>query len=578
MMSAETTVATSDPASPPGRSRVKLVPLVPLVVLLAVGLSLRLSFPTGVVHTDDLTYARTAYMLSQGEIAHEHGFGVAVTRVGIYAPLALSYRLFGVSDATTLAWPLLCSLATILLVYLVTKELCGEPAALVAAFLWTLLPLDIALATSLLPDGPLATFSTAAVYAMLRANRALKWRAIAWYGASVASVTAAILMKQTGLITAGFLVLSGLARWRDRKPIRWGLAATMLVAVALFAYYYRFSQAWASTSGGATWITVQAFANTATDWFFDVQRSAEFYFLAPLIVVSIAIALTRRQRGTMFAFVWLAATFLYIELGTRTPFEYVPWNPDNQLRHWLFVVVPCAVLVGSYVADGLRPSQAAISVVPPALIVAVVGFLGSRGAPRVAEWAVTVDHWTRPFAALSSIAAIGTVFGGIASPLFIGGPPARWKGFARAALLTTVAFASLHPTFEAAVKFRLPVVDEAREAVAFLRRQTDRPWVTQNDSLAARFDYESRFTRGYDYDRPTMGRGLRLAPDEITEIGNAYVVVDEAANSRPKGPFGRGPDYLVSPPGNWLPIATFGHLIGHRLRLYRVLPPAGASR
>ena len=124
------------------------------VLLLAV--VLRTTFVTGVIHNDNLAYISTAHDFAQHK-AHDATNATPRLREGVgrlttYLPVGLLYRIFGVSDRVTLAWPFLCSLLTVILTYRVTVLLAGESAGLIAALVWAIRPLDVSLATTLLPE------------------------------------------------------------------------------------------------------------------------------------------------------------------------------------------------------------------------------------------------------------------------------------------------------------------------------------------------------------------------------------------------------------------------------------------
>jgi hypothetical protein len=89
-----------------------------LIFIVGIAILLRLRFFGGMMATNDnVFYGHAAYVLSQGNIQFE-AWGIGTVRVGVYAPTALLYYLFGISPVITYAWPLAASILCILFVWL----------------------------------------------------------------------------------------------------------------------------------------------------------------------------------------------------------------------------------------------------------------------------------------------------------------------------------------------------------------------------------------------------------------------------------------------------------------------------
>jgi hypothetical protein len=88
----------------------------------------------------------------------------------LYIPVFL-YRAFGVSDFTTVLFPLACSLGTVALAFYAGRLFLGPSAGLVSALLCAVYPLDVLFSTRLMPDGPMAFFFWLSLYLFVRAGR-----------------------------------------------------------------------------------------------------------------------------------------------------------------------------------------------------------------------------------------------------------------------------------------------------------------------------------------------------------------------------------------------------------------------
>ena len=551
----------------------------PLLAVLGLALALRLIFVTGMVFSDDLGYAQAANDLTRG-VFRLSPWPAGQARIGLYAPTALLYLLFGANDVTTLAWPLFCSLLSVVFIYHIGRVLAGESTGLLASFLWTLLPLDISAATSFLPDGPLATFSSGAVLFFLIGERAQGRRAWLMFGLSLACLGYAILIKPLGLIVLVFIVVYVVSRRRLGRQLWIGLAGAVAVGLALIVYYFVI----VPRHGPAMDTQVpllHLIASTATDWWDQVlNQSPEFRVITPLVVVAVVIAMANRRREAVFPLLWLGSMFFYFEFGSISPFRYQPISVFRMIRHILLVIPPAVILAGMYLAKGMSTTTVRRLVVGLGFGIVTIAWIGSRGASPLPGWVIGQNDLERPFAVLSALGAVVAVFGSFASPSFVLNAPPRWRTVATFVLLGGIAMATLGPTYEAVTKYRMPWVGNARQAVRFLQNQPGYPILAQNALLAARLNYEAGFQWGFDYfqpDNPDPAIRLSVAPTDPDQLSNAYVVVDGYFFSDARDLGGEFPAYLETIPDTWWEIAHFGEIDRYQLKIYRVLASGTAS-
>lgn len=166
------------------RERVQAYETALLALAILAGLSVRLVFFTGLIGSDDLTYADAARYMFSSE--HERPFedatagGVAIRRIGLNLPLFLAMQAFGVSEQSLALAPLLFSLAGIPIVWGLLRLWAGPGAGLTAAWLWALLPVDVYTATLWLPDNVFATvFATFLLFlALSERSQTGRWAAL----------------------------------------------------------------------------------------------------------------------------------------------------------------------------------------------------------------------------------------------------------------------------------------------------------------------------------------------------------------------------------------------------------------
>ena len=140
--------------------------LLVLGLILAVALVLRLVLFVGLIASDDMATWQLGQTLSEGKLAPDHVLlnRIATRRYGAALLTALAFRLFGVSEATVMIYPILASLLGIVAVWDITRRLTGSLwAGHLSATLLALCSLDVHYSTVALPDGPMAAVSLCAL-------------------------------------------------------------------------------------------------------------------------------------------------------------------------------------------------------------------------------------------------------------------------------------------------------------------------------------------------------------------------------------------------------------------------------
>lgn len=537
-----------------------------LLTVLALALMLRLTFVTGMVFFDDVAYAQAAHDMTKGIV--RWGPWAGLPRVAIYMPVALLYALFSVSDTTTLAWPLFCSLLGVASAYVIGRLVAGEAAGLLAGFLWAIFPLDIQMATALLPDAPLATFTAGTVLFFLLGERLAGRRAYISYVFSTLCLIVAMLLKPLAMIILTFL--AAYLIWKRPRRTTWLIVAGILVIAGALFFYYSFvpgqvamiEEGLSSQSSSSLSNTLAA---TATDWFVNLIQSRQLFFFVPLFIVAMVSALISSQGKTTELALWGGITFLYFELGTMSLRRYLPIPSDMMLRQVLLVMVPFVVLAGIYLARGLSVGAARQLVVGLSVVMGGIAWWGT-------QYIGNVD--TGSFNGLSGIGNAMAIYGAVASPLFVMPPVTRWKQSATSLILLALAMAALNPIQKQAVSNIHTTNKYLKQASEYLRAHTiEYPVLAQDAVLAARLDYQSGFQFGFDqFQPPSAGsRGrLRVAPDAAEQVGNAYVLVDRLSIVTES--WRKYHDYLLNPPPSWVTIARWGN-DPYPLYLYQTLTP-----
>jgi hypothetical protein len=139
-----------------------------LAGLLTFAALLRLILFQGYLNSDPAGYAFLADELALGRLhLTDNDIIIWPLRFGIYAPAALMIRLFGLSEVTLAVVSFIISFASCVLIYIGTRHFFGIRAALISVALLAVLPIDVAMATTLFPDAIAAFWANLGVTVLL---------------------------------------------------------------------------------------------------------------------------------------------------------------------------------------------------------------------------------------------------------------------------------------------------------------------------------------------------------------------------------------------------------------------------
>ena len=143
------------------------------------------------------SYAATSF-LEHGHSAIPLSYN-ANYRFGIHYPVAASFWMFGISDASFVLLPLLCSAFLVLLAFMIGNRFSGPVAGLFAALIQAVSTFDISFASTMTIDIPLAFAQTLAVYFFVCIGENTLLRDIKLSLAASFSALWAYYIKESGL-------------------------------------------------------------------------------------------------------------------------------------------------------------------------------------------------------------------------------------------------------------------------------------------------------------------------------------------------------------------------------------------
>ncbi len=326
---------------------------------------------------DDTSYLSLAQSVVQGSFMQgPYIFSVRLLQV---FPIALAYKLFGISMLSSSLWDIVSFIGSIIVAFLIGRELYDDYAGIVAALLLSFFPLIVMLAPTISDNIPMMFLGGLAVMSFVYAT---KRNSRLWYMLTGVFSVASPLVTPEGIISVYLVVLLlviELARRRisvNRTTLFYiyGILASIMV---LFAVNY-------ATSGNplVTLSTNLGFysavgkpntipstntdpmfylnvmfplagfstsnfniMNIVSSMYVPVNNYSGLYFYA--LIVAAAYLIARLERRAYIPLLWFAFAFLYLEFGPMhvsiSPFEYLL---SYRLQRFLAILaIPLALTI-----------------------------------------------------------------------------------------------------------------------------------------------------------------------------------------------------------------------------------------
>jgi 4-amino-4-deoxy-L-arabinose transferase-like glycosyltransferase len=546
-----------------------------IIAIILFAAFLRLFYYMGVVRGDDFSYAYFAHEFSRGatdQLAGEAG----AKRIGLYAPVAILFRLFGENEFVATLFPLLASLAAVFFIYKIASLLAGKNAGLVSAFLWSVFSLDIFMATQLDPESPLAMASAGSIYFLLVANRRKKnLERLGYYFESGAFLAWAFLIKPSVaplafviiaiLVYENFPEIKKAAARLKRLPRRVLVPSLgVLVFSALIALGFVLSkQPWPIVMNkleltaydtsptwmlgwtnpiqqedvGGNWAEInkrnvftpppQADMLTTAA---GPQRVRLFDLYVLTFLVAAATAVLQREKSATIPFVWFGILFFYLEWGpfprslSADALIYTPLTHWIATDNFLYISVPMVIVMGIFIARGLKERNVIMAIVVSMLLAIPAAFLLESMATR---------SLTTSFLDAALVCAIA---GAVLSPFVLLGKnkPRPGRSVYLAALIPLIGLSSLLPSphyhvwdFQKEQERR----DNLRAVHAYLLEHAELP--IRASDYALQLDVYTAFQYGFSLKKNNMSYPkTRMTGDNmlIREIGG-YLLKQGCGNT-----------------------------------------------
>ncbi|MBF0622513.1 MAG: glycosyltransferase family 39 protein [Magnetococcales bacterium] len=346
----------------------KYKPYFQFSLILLTGLILRLIAFGGFIGGDDAAYIHSAERL------YNSGFSLGTShyslRFGLHIPLAGMIALFGSGEWAMVALSFISSIGAILLAFLLGRWAGNVRVGLFSALVIAVFPLDVELATTLVPDILLGTLLASSIYLALQ-NDNHNQTTIGYLSAGLIWGWAYLIR-----IDVAFLGPFFIAWFFLQKPFTWQrswvfigvglvlLGENLIYFTASGEWLYRLKIVAGGQGDGAFYVEAMAGQELSIfpkAWFLTPYQFGLHYFL---LAASIIWGILHGGRKTALLLTWLLGLLLWLEFGGSPSSLFSEGGyvfKSHLLRYCAIVSIPMAVMVGLFLASRSQHGQRILS-------------------------------------------------------------------------------------------------------------------------------------------------------------------------------------------------------------------------
>lgn len=357
-----------------------------LLALLLLAIALRWQFFVGFgVNADDLIYGGMSKELAKrGWEAVDLKFGVNY-RLGLSVPLALLFRTVGISDLSFVIYPLLMSLVSIVVVFLLGRRFFGPAVGLTAAALLVTCPFEAVFGSAMIIDIITSALTATTILAFLANRETVGVRGFAYVVLGSAATFLAYMVKEPGLYVLACLGVFTLISIRDWTVVRRDAlfyAVVMSLVGATFAADYwlmgdalnRFHVQLPQSGSALGPIRETLLQYPRWIWLRLPDGTRPFGYLFYALLPALLYVTIWKPRQAYVPLLWLLVLVLLLNFLPKQihPFQVSP----RTMRYADAWVAPACILIAATLDDIRRWRRAAFWVCLAAL--AVTGLLEAR--------------------------------------------------------------------------------------------------------------------------------------------------------------------------------------------------------
>lgn len=355
-----------------------------LAIIILVAFALRMVSFRGYFGSDDGYYASLAHEIASGmfKIGEYTGPPVFALRFGLIAPVAASFKIFGISEPAMLIYPFTLSMLSVILAFIAGSLLLNYKAGLIAAGIQAVLPIDAQSASLLLPDLPSAFWANLSVVVIYSAVRTCSFSAKLIFGILAGFLLAASYSCKSSVVfllpfIVIYLVWSSIHN-QQNISILFALVATFTFCLTIesLIYYkatgdlfYRFHETERNYEFAKVWFFAEGSKFGWTDGRYQVAVVRRVFIDGPkaifvnyryfglvtaTAVLAIGYAAFRRLRSFLFIAFWFISLAFMFNFASSSLQSYIPLV---LLDRYLYPLLFPAVLLTAGLIDVLITSR-----------------------------------------------------------------------------------------------------------------------------------------------------------------------------------------------------------------------------
>jgi len=359
-------------------------------VLFILACLVRLACFTGLVASDDIYYSYYGQLLSHGSynLDFSSHFG---SRIGVNVLVGLGYWMFGVSELTTILFPLLLSSLSVVLIVEIGSIIFSKRAGLLAGVLLLTFPVHVHIATMLLPESIMDFWILMGVLAYLIGLKQDQWQAGVFSGLFFGI---AYLSKESGFFASSGFVLCCLIFQKNWKLAFAIVSSLAFVGVAELSCYYLLTgdpmyRVHVVVSSQEAYF---AASSTNEDIYWRLFKDYPYRMLVPnsnfglhsiaVLLLSAAAAFVLPRRTFWMLFLWAAIPMLYLNFSSVSLTKYLPAPVQPRYITQVFlplILLAAAVIDGWMLSGSRRLLIGTCGVFSIVVVVGVVSAFSMRG-------------------------------------------------------------------------------------------------------------------------------------------------------------------------------------------------------
>ncbi|MFC1692210.1 ArnT family glycosyltransferase [Candidatus Latescibacterota bacterium] len=332
-----------------------------LVFIFILNALLKWRFFCGLVQADDFSYGVYSFSMFRIPLPWDMTMDFRVLRNALLLPVAILLRFLPPVELAVILYPMALSFGTVLLVYLIGRELYGIHAGLLAAFVTATFPGDVIFGTMLLPDIAAPFFISLGVWSYIRAESEKGRMTKLWYLITGFSVFLAFNTRENSYYFLLFFLPFALdiRRWKQGFYMI-GIGFTVPVFILYGIYFIKSGDFLFNLHLAQHYreplIESGYIPENSTNWyrilfymvpgffrkgFMSQMYGYTFYAGLPCLVYTSVKALRKRKRSMLIAPWWFLVVFIFLEYGT---ISFSSYQMMLKLPRFLLTMTPAMAL------------------------------------------------------------------------------------------------------------------------------------------------------------------------------------------------------------------------------------------